>query len=118
MHALQFRGKPVDDNLSKVCVLFDPKDGRIVHVHGVTTLSKGRSCSKSELEERTISRAKAFGNSVSGLKTLHVPLSAIRQQGPLKVDDKGERLIPFSRGPLSARELFAKHRKDAAKKRR
>jgi hypothetical protein len=118
MYKLQFRGKAVDDNLSKVCVLFDPKDGRIVHVHGVTTLSKGRSCSKSELEERTISHARAFGNSVSGLKTLHVSLSAIRQRGPLKVDDKGEHLVLSSPGPLSARELFAKHCKDAAKNRR
>jgi hypothetical protein len=116
MNTLVFRGKALDDNLSKVCVLFDPKDGRIVHVHGVTTIGKGHGCSKSELEQRTLSHAKARGHSVSGLKTLHVPLSAIRQRGALKVDAKGESLVPLSPAPPPAREMFAKHRKSAVKK--
>ena len=115
MNKLYFRGKALDDNLSQVCVLFDPKDGRDVHVPGDTTNRKERGCTKSELEKRTISNAKAFGHSVVGLKTLHVPMSATRQRGIVKVDDKGERLVASSPAPPSVRELSAKHRKDAAK---
>jgi hypothetical protein len=111
MNALHFRGKPLDDKSSKVCVLFDPKNGRVIHVHGVTTIRKDRGCTKSELEERTVSNAKAFGHSVAGLKTLHVPISAIRQRGTLKVDAKGERLVLASPAPPSVRELSAVRRK-------
>jgi hypothetical protein len=31
MQSIHFKGKPVPDESSKVCVLFDPSDGRVVH---------------------------------------------------------------------------------------
>ena len=54
MKTLFVNGKPVGDDASKVCVLFDPKNGRVVHVHGVTSLNGGKKISDSELEKRTI----------------------------------------------------------------
>jgi hypothetical protein len=36
MRTLHIKGKLVDDQNTKVCVLYSPKDGRVVHVHGAT----------------------------------------------------------------------------------
>jgi hypothetical protein len=106
MKSLHFQGKPLSDDLSRACVLFDPKDGRIVHIHGVTTVRKERACTNDQLEERLVRHAQAFGHSVAGLKILHVPLSAVQQQGFLKVDEKGASVIASARP--SRRELRAK----------
>jgi hypothetical protein len=114
MKSLHFRGKPVSDDQSRVCVLFEPKSGRIIHVHGVTTLRKERSCTKQQLEERAFHNAKIFGRAVEGLKALHVPISAIRQPGALRVDEKGTKVIATSQRP-SRKELRATHQARAAK---
>jgi hypothetical protein len=102
-----FKGKPLDDAASQVCVLYDPKDGRVVHVHGATAVGKERLRSKAQLEERAIQNAEAFGHSVAGLKVLHVPFSAIQTRGTLRVE--GETLV-VAPSPASMRELLATHR--------
>jgi hypothetical protein len=110
MKSMFVKGKPVSDDASKVCLLYDPKDGRVVHVHGVTTMPGGKVVSHSELEERAKMHAKAFERSVEGLKPLHLPLSAIRQVGGLKVNSNGTGLIP-SHAPATLNHLLAEHRK-------
>lgn len=115
MKALYFRGKPLEHEASQVCVLYDPRDGRVVHVHGSTAVRKELACTKAQLEERTLHHAKAFGHSVAGLKTLHVPLSAIRQRGTMKVDEESQTLVVSSPPPASMKELLATHRKGKAK---
>lgn len=109
MKAQHFKGAAVEDRSSKVCVLFDPKDGRIVHVHGVTTLDGATEVSESELETRAVAHAKAFGREVAGLKTLHVPVSAIRQPGPLKVNAAGDGVVQTG-APVRGRDILAKRR--------
>jgi hypothetical protein len=108
MKKVFFKGKPVRDDASKVCVLFDPKDGRVVHIHGVTTLDNRKSLSKAEVEKRTRENATYFGHSASGLKTLHVPISAIRQPGTLKVNSDGSALEPMAASRLRPSEWLAK----------
>ena len=117
MNSIIFKGKPISDDASKVCVLYDPKDGRVVHVNGVTTLPGGKEVSPADLERRAMTHAKALGRSVKGLKPLHLPLSAIRQPGGFKVNAKGTGFLP-SHAPASASQLLARHRKDTARKRR
>ena len=95
MKALMFRGEPVSDEASRACILFDPKDGRVVHVHGVTILAGGQEVSQAELEKRTRTHAQHFGRSLDGLKTLHVPLSAMRQHRRFKVNADGSGLVPL-----------------------
>ncbi|HKS81896.1 MAG TPA: hypothetical protein VJR23_10370 [Candidatus Acidoferrales bacterium] len=116
MKTIIANGKPVSDDASRVCVLFDPKNGRVVHVHGVTTLPGGKKVGESEMAERTLARAKSLGHQVSGLKSLHLPVSAIRGRGPFKVNAKGTELEFSKQAPMSAAELFAKLRKPKSKK--
>lgn len=109
MNSMFVKGKALSDDASKVCILYDPKDGRVVHVHGVTTLQGGREVSHPELEQRAMTNAQALGRSVEGLKALHLPLSALRQPGALKVNANGTGLVP-SQAPATAREVLAAHR--------
>jgi hypothetical protein len=56
----------------KLCVLYDPSNGTIVHTHWVTTLPGGRKVDEAELERRIRERATSRGRDVKGLKVLHV----------------------------------------------
>ena len=116
MKRIFVKGKPVDDSSTRVCVLFDPKNGRVVHVHGATTLQGAKKVSDAELEKDATEHAKAFGHPVAGLKALHVPISAIRERGAFKVNSQGTGLEAASRAPLRASELMAKWRNENAKK--
>lgn len=117
MNSIIFKGKPVSDDASKVCVLYDPKDGRVVHVHGVTVMHGGKEVSHAELEQRTMRHAQTLGHFIEGLKPLHLPLSAIRHGGGFKVSPDGAGLVPSNaRGPL--RQLLAEHRKNTPGTRR
>jgi len=114
MKILFANGKPVNDDASRVCVLFDPQNGRVVHVHGVTTLDGGKKVSEAELEERTIARAKALGRSVSGLKALHLPVSALRESRIFKVDANGTGLEMSRQTPIRSSEFMARWLKGRA----
>ena len=103
-------GKLLQPKSVKICVLYDPKDGRVVHVHGVTTVDGGKEVSQAELEQRAITHAKALGRFVEGAKPLHLPFSAIRQHGGLRVIANGTGLVPSHTEP-SVRELREQHRK-------
>jgi hypothetical protein len=97
MKAQYFKDSKVGDRSSRVCVLFDPKDGRIVHIHGITVLGSEAKITDEDLEARAVARAKAFGRDVAGLKTLHLPISAIWKHGPVKVNEAGNALVPFAK---------------------
>jgi hypothetical protein len=56
----------------KICVLYDPKDGRIAHHHVVATFAGGHKVDNKEVERRTLKRAANFGTDTSKLKALHV----------------------------------------------
>jgi hypothetical protein len=110
----QVHGMPVSDDSSKVCVLYDPEDGRVVHVHGVTTIRGGKEVSDVELEQRTITQAESSGHPVHGLRSLRVPVSAIRQGGGLKVNAEGTGLVA-PEPPARPGERLAKQRRDNAR---
>ena len=91
-----FKGKPIDDASSRVCVLFEPRSGRIFHIHGITLLHGARNVTEKQVEEQAFKHAKAFGRDVSALKPLHVPIGALREGGPFKVNDAGTALIKLA----------------------
>lgn len=93
MQTQHFEGKPVSEESSRICVLFDPKDGRIVHAHGVTVLQSATPVEPAEMETRARRHAQHFGKSVDGLKALHLPLSAIAGMRAFKVNASGDGII-------------------------
>ncbi len=98
-----FQGQPVDDARSRVCVLFDPRDGRIVHGHGVTILDADNALEPSELEARARKHATNLGIAVDELKALHLPIEAIRGQGAVKVNATGDGVVPIPGTPRRGR---------------
>jgi hypothetical protein len=116
MRSMHFKGRPVPDDSSKVCILYDAKTGRVVHVHGVTVLEGGQPISESELEERARSRAVAIGRSVSGLKILHLRIPEIPQEIPLIVNPEGTGLISVTQQPKGFRDLLSEYRAKQARR--
>ena len=77
----------------RVCILYDPKDGRIAHHHMVGTLPGGQRVDDNEVERRTLARAASFGTDTSNLKTLHVSEKDCNPAHRYKVDIKTLTLI-------------------------
>ena len=119
MKNLVFRGKPLGEKASQVCVLYDPKDGRIVHVHGATAAREELCLDQSSTRGKNHPKRKSNWSLSCRIENLHVPLSAIQQRGVLKVDEKRETLVVSSAFPSSLRDLAAsgqpKKRKVAVK---
>jgi len=97
MSSMYYKGRPVPDDSSKVCILYDPDNGRVVHVHGVTVLEGENAINENELEERARSRATAVGRSISGLRALHLKISEIPQGTSFTVNTEGTGLIRGTR---------------------
>jgi|SRR5579872_3280788 hypothetical protein len=104
MKTLIANGKAVSEDASKVCVLFDPRDGRVVHVHGVTILHSGNGVGAAEMEARARKNAEHFGKSTAGLRALHVPVGAIREHGAYRVNERGDGLVLVPRSPRGKRK--------------
>ena len=81
----------------KLCVLYDPSNGAIVHTHWVTTLPGGRKIDEAELEKRIRERAAFRGRDVQGLKVLHVDPSEYKQGTRYQVDTKAGKLTKRSK---------------------
>lgn len=85
----------------KICVLYDPKDGRIAHHHKVVVLPGGQRVDDKEVERRTLARAASFGTDASKLKALHVSEKDCDPSHRYKVDIKTLTLIELSRPPVT-----------------
>jgi hypothetical protein len=81
----------------KICVLYDPKDGHIVHTHEVVTFTGGRRVSDEEVKARAFKNATRRGKDTSNLKALHVSPDKIDRRSTYRVDLKSLTLIEVPR---------------------
>ncbi len=81
----------------RICVLYDPSNGRIVHTHEVVTLPGGRKVDEKEMERRTLQRAASAGVDTSKLKVMHVPPEEYDRTSLYRVELKGLRLVKLAR---------------------
>jgi hypothetical protein len=77
----------------KICVLYDPKDGRIAHHHMVSTFPGGQRVNEKEVERRTLALAASLGTDTSKLKALHVSEKDCDPSRRYKVDIKKLALV-------------------------
>jgi hypothetical protein len=91
--------KPISD---KICVLYDPLDGRVVHTHRVLTMPGGRDVTDEELEERAKDRAKRAGHDIKGLSTLRVTSDVCDCSSQYRVDLATKKLQKLERRPHRA----------------
>jgi hypothetical protein len=100
----------------KICVLYDPKDGRIAHYHMVGTFPGGQRVDEKEVERRTVARAASFGADTSRLKPLHVSEKDCDPSCKYKVDIKTLNLIELPTLEHLGFEAGAKRRKKRVKR--
>jgi hypothetical protein len=81
----------------KLCVLYDPSNGAIVHTHWVTTLPGGRVVGQAEMEKRIRERAAFRGRDVQEMKVLHVDPKDYEQGTRYQVDTKAGKLTKRSK---------------------
>lgn len=100
-------GKVIVPESTQTCILYNSKDGRIVHVHQVVTYPGGRKLNESEIESRALELAAKVRAGASGLKALHVTSEQFQFSKSYNVDVKSRRLIeqPI---PKKLRERLAK----------
>ena len=78
----------------KCCVLFDPSDGAICHVHHDVTLEGAQETPDRLLEETTLKWAKQHGVDPAKVELLHVDAAAMKPGMKYVVDLKTRRLVP------------------------
>jgi hypothetical protein len=84
----------------KCCVLFDPADGAIHHVHHVVTIDGADEISDSALEKRTRGLAQELGIEVGRLELLHVDAANLKPGTRYGVETGKKRMVAL--GPRAA----------------
>jgi hypothetical protein len=92
-------GDPVQPEDEKLCVLYDPATGRIIHTHRVTTLPGGRKFDDAEMERRIRERSVSSGREVSGLALLHVDPKTYKMGTVYQVDVGAKKLVEAPSSP-------------------
>jgi hypothetical protein len=80
----------------KICVLYDPGDGRIHLHHMVATFPGAARVDEKEIERRALARAASFATDTSALKALHVSQKDSDPSRRYKVDTKKLKLVELS----------------------
>jgi hypothetical protein len=93
-----------------MCLLYNPADGRIVHIHRIVNYGSAKKRpGKQAVEARCFEVAKQIGLATTGLKSLHVPDEEFKPSTPYKVDVKKRKLVaqPMPAGwkPFPAKPL-------------
>jgi hypothetical protein len=109
---------PMPETISdKICILYDPSDGRIVHVHRSTILAGGKLKTDDEVEVRAKENAAAKGHHVGALNILHLPAEAYDISKFYAVDVKGKKLVERKK-PESEPKTASVRKKKMAKTRK
>lgn len=82
------------------CLLYDPENGAILHVHRVVTFKGAEEWPVTAIEERTRQLATNFGLEAERLKSLIVDGKKLKPEKDYRVDPKKQRLVS------SKREVF------------
>jgi hypothetical protein len=105
---------------SRVCVVYDPRDGRIVHGH--TFVGEGTGVfgpkGRDEREQQTLEGARRNHGDVSRLRVFHAPTDfRFAPNVAYRVDTKSSRLVEHYKWPPErARPKTAPDKKEAARK--
>jgi hypothetical protein len=75
------------------CVVFDPDDGQIQHVHRVVTMDGANDTSEQEMESRTLHLAREFGLNVKKLRIMHVDSHDLLPGRQYSVDPASRKLV-------------------------
>ena len=88
----------------KICVIYDPANGHIVHAHHVLTFPGAQEDADSEVEAKALALlARRTGKDVSGFGVLHVPSGEYQRGKRHRVELPSRRLIAEAPRTVSPR---------------
>jgi hypothetical protein len=113
-----FRRKILEPELHETCAVYDPRTGRIVHVHQMVRRPGVPALSKRDVEKRGAEVAAKLGHDVARLKTLRLEPGSFDRGKRYRIDVKSKRLIAIGllARPLPGIPRVTGKRKTAAKK--
>jgi hypothetical protein len=106
---------------SHICVVYDPRDGRIIHGHEFVGDGTGvfGPDGNEEREQQTLEGARRNHGNLSRLKVLHVPANfRFTPNAAYRVDPKAGRLVQHARWTPEAGRPQATSAKKAANRKR
>jgi hypothetical protein len=90
-------GEPISH---KICVIYDPANGGVIHTHEVLTFPGGRQVTDADAAAEALALlARRTGKDVSGFGVLHVPCGEYQRGVRYRVELPTRRLI--ARGPTA-----------------
>lgn len=78
-----------------IVALYDPTNGRVVHLHQVVVFEGGKSISQEDAQREIIDKARRRGHDVDRLEVLYVGDRLPGKGGHFRVDIASKRLIPL-----------------------
>jgi hypothetical protein len=81
----------------RVCVLYDPHDGRVVHTHRVLCMQGGRESTDEEIEANCKDAAKRAGHNVSEVSLMHIAGEHYERNARYRVDMATKKLQKLER---------------------
>jgi hypothetical protein len=113
-----FRGKILEPELHETCAVYDPKTGRIVHVHQMVRWPGMPALTKRDIEKRGAEIAAKLGHDVARLKPLRLEIGSFERGKRYRIDPKSERLIAIELPAKSLPDVLrgTRNRKTLAKR--
>jgi len=95
------QGRILEPESHELCAVYDPRDGRIVHVHEVVRWPGASGAATQGVETRALEIAAGLGHRTARLKTLRLEPSAFAPRKRHRIDPKTLRLVVIE-GPARA----------------
>ncbi len=81
----------------RTCAVFDPSDGRILHLHSVVTLEGAEERSADEIERRALALAAERGIDAGSVGTVHLEPGQLRPGHRYRIDTETKALVRIER---------------------
>lgn len=88
-----YEGGTVGVKSVKVCVAYDPENGRVHRIHRVITLDGGKEPSDREIEAHVLGSLAKHGLKAEDLRVLHVAHDAVKPRTLYTVDTSSKSLL-------------------------
>jgi hypothetical protein len=91
---MQTTGGTLNVQAHRVCVIYDPANGRVLHIHHDIALPGGRPAGENEIEAAALGQLRKRGRLTDQLRVLHVKPEELRPDVRYSVDLIEKSLVP------------------------
>lgn len=88
---------------SYTTAVYDPKDGRVVHLHHVIVFDGAKTIDRDQAETEAVALARRKGIDMQKLRALTVESGHQIPRGKVRVDVAGRKIVAVARPPIMGR---------------